>query len=242
MKEPFLINPIRKKFRRDKIRRIRRVKTSLKKRLHKISGRSKTMRRRRRRNPMEELMIMNDPARRRRHKRVRRVGGRKHKLSVSGRRGRLTVSRRSRLAPGSRGSILNPLLPRMGAGVVTQVVATAVGFTVVRMLPKYVLPVDWQTGWKGYAGKVGSVIVATAVTGVVFKRRPDIKRAVLVGGLLSIGLDLLSTVLPGVMAGSVGIIVPESAVRGLGIGGRKIITPMTGEGMSNESTIDEHYA
>jgi len=206
MKEPFLINPVRMRKRKTIHKRISKI--------HKRGGEIKMKRRRkshrRRRNPgVEELMILN---------RARRKSSHRRRLSGTGSRGLFRVSSRSKLAPRSRGHILNPagimsaLTPPMDSSIITQFIGVTAGFVAVRMLPKYVLPLDWQTGTKAVIGKVGTVIVTTAVAGMVFKSR-EIRRAVFLGGLLSIGIDLLAQALPGTVMGGLNLVIPSSSLR-----------------------------
>ena len=205
MNVPFLINPVRMRKRKSSYKRTRKI--------HKRGGEIKMKRRRRshrrRRNPgVEELMILNRA----------RKSSHKHRLSGMGSRGHFRVSSRSKLAPRSRGHILNPagimgaLTPPMDSAIITQFIGVTAGFVAVRMLPKYVLPLDWQTGTKAVIGKVGTVIVTTAVAGMVFKSR-EIRRAVFLGGLLSIGIDLLAQALPGTVMGGLNLVIPGDSLR-----------------------------
>jgi len=206
MKEPFLINPLR--WHKRKSRRAKKISHKSVKRGSDIMKRRRRSHRRRRNPGMEELMILNRAR--------RRSGG--HRLSVSGRRGHVRISGRSKLAPRSRGHILNPagimgaLTPPMDSAIITQFIGVTAGFVATRVLPKYVLPLDWQTGTKAVVGKVGTVIVTTAVAGMIFKSR-EIRRAVFLGGLLSLGIDLLAQALPGTVMGGLNLVVPDSGLR-----------------------------
>ena len=189
-KEPWLINtPTFFKKHKKVFRKRKGVKKVMRKRRHS---------RRSRRNPMEELMIMNRPAR-------------SHRLTVFGHKGRVRVSRRSRLAPRSMGALLNPVMPRNIRPLVMDLAGVAVGFIAVRVIPKYILPLEWREGTKGIVAKVGVVLGMSAITGMVLKK-PEVQKAVVIGGLLSIGIDLLSKFMPQITAEGLGLIVPSETI------------------------------
>jgi len=119
-----------------------------------------------------------------------------HRLSMVGRR----VSRRSRLARHSRGMLLNPVaalrLPAMKP-VVMELAGVAVGFIAVKAVQKYVIPAAWSFSTVGQIGaKVGSIAAVYVVSGMVLKGKPELRKAILVGGIFSVAIELLNQYLP----------------------------------------------
>jgi len=146
----------------------------------------------------------------RRHKRrgVKRMSRRKsHKLVVfgathNGRRGYRT-SRRSRLLRHSRGSFLNPANLIKGAipsmkPLVSDLLPIIAGFVGVKFLPKYIPQQIGGIG-NGIVGKLITVLGLSIISGSIIKKS-DMQKALVTGGLLAIGVDLLAQYAPGVMS------------------------------------------
>ena len=211
MREPFLINPVRKRGHKRTQKRhsigsslLRKLSATRKRRV----TRRKTARRVMRRNPLlDELMIINRPKtfKRRVTKMAKRGRKRSHKKASVGRKHRLSVhsvkggyrTRRSRLAPHSSKYLLNPIIPSVKGlmGMLPEIVGLTAGYVAVKVIPQYVFPVSWQTGYMKYVSKGITIIGVGAVAGIVLKK-PAIQKALVIGGLLSIAVDLIGQVLP----------------------------------------------
>jgi hypothetical protein len=103
----------------------------------------------------------------------------------------------------------------------SDIAGATIGFVGVKMLPTY-LPVDWQgNDIKGYAGKVGSVLALSFVVGTLLKKK-DMAKAVFLGGVLAVVLDLVNQYVMPMLSGTpaavsgTGAYIPRSQLRGMG--------------------------
>ena len=148
---------------------------------------------------------------RRRKRRARRGGTKKHRLTLIGRR----ISPRSRIARRMRGAMVNPrilgmALPKISGDVVNQLIGMTAGYVAVKAIPQIIFPASWRVGIMDTVSKVATVFGVTMVSGMVLRNRA-MQNAILVGGLFSVAIDLLSTVSPiPLKSSSVGYIMPPS--------------------------------
>jgi hypothetical protein len=234
--EPFLVNPPRHA-RRGKFsfkKMLSRLGNPAKHR----KARKVLHRRKLRKNPFADLMIMNPvhkahrrTARKHRrvigkikrtiHKIISRTTGRgekemKHKKKSSSMH-RVTlhgqhVSKTSRIAKHHRGFLLNPaILPSIGMPMVQDVLGITAGFAAVKLIPKYLFPaigISQPTGIMKTVSNVAIVVGVSVIAGIALKK-PAIQRALVLGGLVAIAVDLLGTT--GVLSDGIGyhIIPPE---------------------------------
>jgi hypothetical protein len=150
-------------------------------------------------------------------KRSRRTsGGKGHRLSLtSGYR----VSKHTRIARKHRGMKMNPAILGMKLPAImplmNDVLGITAGYVAVKLVPKYLFPaigITEPTGIMGTVTKVAVVIGVSVIAGVVLKK-PAIQRALVLGGLVAIAVDLLGQT--GVLAdGMGGYILPEDKLSG----------------------------
>jgi hypothetical protein len=196
-------------------------------------GRKNDPRKKRRiKNPVEELMLLNKP----RRSKSSRVG--RHRLSIFGTRGGYHISRKSRLAPRMAGFSVNPpilkgVIPNIPE-LLPELVGVLVGFEGVRMLPKYIIPAKWQTGIIVTVSKIVTIIVLSSVAGLVLKK-PAIQKAIFVGGLMAVVVDLLEGALP-----EPAITESVSNIKGVSDMGYQF-RPEELTDVGNENDSDEYY-
>lgn len=148
----------------------------------------------RRRNELEELLMLNP------RRRVRRITGGRHRLTVYGTEGRVVISPKSRLAPRSRGRVLNPIV-RMSD--VSAVVGIGAGIVASRLVPKLIeqnLPDNLKVGIGKVAVQTASGLVVSFVVGNVLKRK-DLGKLMLYGTLVNTAISLVDNfVLKGLLS------------------------------------------
>jgi hypothetical protein len=210
--EAWLLNPGKK------VKRVRQKK-SLRKQIKRVAKRIvKAVRRRVVRHKKRSLVplkrvIKNLHKRSKTMAHKRKAGSRKHRLAGFGSRGSIMVSPLSRLAPHSRGMRLNPFINLDIKETGIDLVSALVGFTGVKLIPQYVLPMLGQTndGYMKYVGQAGTAVILYMVTDKVLKK-PRVAKMILIGSLLGIATELLSTVLP--MSEAVGLYIsPEEIAK-----------------------------
>jgi len=127
-------------------------------------------------------------------------------------------------------AIMNKVLPVnvTSKAFLSDIAGATIGFVGVKMLPTY-LPVEWQgNDIKGYAGKVGSVLALSFVVGTLLKKK-DMAKAVFLGGVLAVVLDLVNQYVMPMLSGAgvpaaaattpvsaMGAYIPRSQLRGMG--------------------------
>ena len=147
-------------------------------------------------------------------RRRRKNAPKKHRVTLVGRR----VSKHSRIARKHRGFLLNPALSLGGlmpsGAMIQDVLGITAGYVAVKLIPKYLFPaigVTEPTGVMGTVTKVGIVVGVGLIAG--FAKKPALKRALVLGGLVAIAIDLLGQT--GVLAdGMGGYILPPESLRG----------------------------
>jgi len=123
---------------------------------------------------------------------------RKHLLTTFGVPRNLMISRASQLTSRSRGRRLNPFkLPNMGniKETAVDVASALIGFTGVKLIPKYIVPAQYLEGYMGYAVQVGTGVALYMITAKVLKK-PRIAKMILLGSLLAVANDIMQKVLP----------------------------------------------
>jgi hypothetical protein len=219
--EAFLINPV-KRSAFGRFMKSKKVKRHTK-RMHRKARKA-------RKNPLglNELMILNRPKRARgvkqimakkRHARkaakvTRKVSHKKyHRLSLSSDH---RISKRSRIAHKMRGMQINPFKLPAIMPIIGQVAGVGVGYYGVKLLPKYILPAAWQVGIAGTASKIGITVALSMAAKYVFKK-PDLQRAILVGGLIAVATELIDPMLgltAAAPATTAGYILPSNSMSG----------------------------
>lgn len=176
MKEPFLINPLRKKISK---------KRKIKKRKIKIS---KNLNKRGRFNNMSELLLLN-PKKRKRS--IKKAGmGKKHRLVGYGSVGNIIISPRSKLAPKSRGRVLNPLVK---TNELNTILGISSGFVVSRVVPRFFqnnLPPNLQTGLGKIAVQSATGLAVSFIVSNVLKKK-EFGKLMMYGTLLNAAISLI---------------------------------------------------
>lgn len=156
--------------------------------------RKSAKRSKRKKNELEELLLLNP-----KRKKAKAEGG-KHRLTVYGTVGRLVISPRSRLAPRSRGRVLNPIVKMSD---VTAIAGIGAGIVASRLVPKLIeqnLPDNLKVGMGKVAVQTASGLVVSFIVGNVLKRK-DLGRLMLYGTLVNTAISLVDNfVLKGLLS------------------------------------------
>lgn len=173
-KEPFLINPPKK------------IKT--KKILSKSEEKTIKDIFKRRDNPMSELLLLNPKKKKTSSK--KKTLGKKHRLVAFGEVGNIMISPKSRLAPKSRGRILNPVIAKND---LNYVLGLSLGFAGSRIIPRLIdknLPDNLKVGFGRIVVQTASGVGLSLIVGSLFKKR-DLGKLILYGTLINTAINII---------------------------------------------------